>query len=278
MRLNLPTRRPVARGPAVRRHRRRGGLLVVALALVAFGAAYAVIQPNEPAQAEAPTASQVDQGKQLYTVTCITCHGLNAEGIHNQGPSLIGVGAAAVDFQVSTGRMPLAAPGTQAVSRTPVFNQDEIAALSAYIASLAPGPAIPSKDQYDTSHVSDAELAQGGQLFRTNCAGCHNFDAKGGALPDGGQAPAITTTPDHIYEAMITGPGQMPVFSDKTMTPTDKKNVIAFIEHTRTETSLGGASLGSIGPVAEGLWGWLAGIGTLVIIAVWLGAKGVRAK
>jgi ubiquinol-cytochrome c reductase cytochrome c subunit len=259
--------------------RRRGGLLVVALALVAFGALYAAVQPDTSASADEPSSAQLAKGKQLYDVSCITCHGIDAQGEPNQGPPLIGVGAASVDFQLGTGRMPLAAPGQQAVSRARVFTDSEIAAIAAYVDSLAPGPAIPSQDQYDTSHVTDAELAQGGQLFRTNCAGCHNFAGKGGALPDGGHAPALTkTTPKHIYEAMITGPQQMPVFSDKVITPKDKTEIIAFIEHARTQPSMGGDDLGSTGPVAEGLWAWIAGIGTLVLVAVWLGAKGVRAK
>jgi len=249
------------------------------MALVAFGAAYAAIQPNTSANAEAASNAEIAKGKQLYDISCITCHGIDAQGVPDQGPPLIGVGAASVDFQLGTGRMPLAAPGQQAVSRKPVFAPDEIAAISAYIDSLAPGPSIPTKDQYDTSHVSDAELAQGGQLFRTNCAGCHNFAGKGGALPDGGHAPALTdTSPKHMYEAMITGPQQMPVFSDKTITPQDKREIIAFIEHARTQASMGGNDLGGTGPVAEGLWAWIAGIGACVLVAVWLGAKGVRAK
>jgi ubiquinol-cytochrome c reductase cytochrome c subunit len=30
--------------------------------------------------------------------------------------------------------------------------------------------------------------------------------------------------------------------------------------------------------VSEGLWGWFVGIGLLVAVAVWIGAKGVKAK
>ncbi len=266
--------------PATRRRRRHGGALVVLLALVLFGSAYALVSPNEPARAQAPQSAEVEAGRRLFVSSgCVTCHGLNAEGVPTYGPTLIGVGAASVDFQVGTGRMPLSQPGVQAEPRKPLFSDTEIAQLAAYVASLAPGPAIPAPEQYATAGMSDADLAEGGELFRTNCAGCHNFAGKGGALPDGLRAPQLTaTTPKHIYEAMLTGPGQMPVFAAPVMTEEDKQEVIAYVEHVRTAENPGGAGLGRLGPVTEGLWGWVLGIGSLVVVAVWLGAKGVRAK
>jgi len=269
-----------ATGTRARRGRRRGGAFVVLLALVLFGGAYAVVQPNQSANAQAPEAADIQAGRSLFvSAGCVTCHGLNADGVKDTGPTLIGVGAASVDFQVGTGRMPLAQPGPQAVKRQKVFTDTEISQLAAYVASLAPGPAIPSADQYSTSNLTDADMAEGGELFRTNCAGCHNFAGKGGALPDGRDAPPLTDTESvHIYEAMLTGPGQMPVFADTTLTQADKQKIIAYLDHVRTADNPGGSALGSLGPVTEGLWGWIAGIGSLVLIAVWLAARGVRAK
>ena len=143
-----------------------------------------------PASARTSTADsdQVAKGKALFLVGCSSCHGQNAEGIQtvrgNQlGPPLVGVGAAAVDFQVGTGRMPLAQPGDQALRKRPVFNDEEVAALAAFVGSLGPGPSIPTKT--DTSNLSNAEMVQGGEFFRTNCTACHNFAGKGGALPKG---------------------------------------------------------------------------------------------
>ncbi|HEY8788859.1 MAG TPA: c-type cytochrome [Actinopolymorphaceae bacterium] len=250
------------------------------MALVLFGGAYAVVQPNQSANAQAPEAADIQAGRSLFvSAGCVTCHGLNADGVKDKGPTLIGVGAASVDFQVGTGRMPLAQPGQQAARRAKVFSDAEISQLAAYVASLAPGPAIPSADQYSTSNLTDADMAEGGELFRTNCAGCHNFAGKGGALPDGRDAPPLTDTESvHIYEAMLTGPGQMPVFADTTLTQADKQKIIAYLDHVRTADNPGGSALGSLGPVTEGLWGWIAGIGSLVLIAVWLAARGVRAK
>jgi ubiquinol-cytochrome c reductase cytochrome c subunit len=269
-----------ATGTRARRGRRRGGAFVVLLALVLFGGAYAVVQPNQSANAQAPEAADIQAGRSLFvSAGCVTCHGLNADGVKDKGPTLIGVGAASVDFQVGTGRMPLAQPGQQAARRAKVFSDAEISQLAAYVASLAPGPAIPSADQYSTSNLTDADMAEGGELFRTNCAGCHNFAGKGGALPDGRDAPPLTDTESvHMYEAMLTGPGQMPVFADTTITQADKQKIIAYLDHVRTADNPGGSALGSLGPVTEGLWGWIAGIGSLVLIAVWLAARGVRAK
>lgn len=189
----------------------------------------------------------------------------------SDGPSLIGVGAAAVDFQVSTGRMPMATSAIQAPSKKVVYNADETAALAAYVASLGAGPAIPTAEMVDTA---DADLAMGGELFRTNCAQCHSVSAKGGALSEGRWAPSLLdATPTQIYEAMITGPQAMPVFNDKTLTTQDKQDIIRYIEELKADTNPGGWSLGRLGPVTEGLFIWVVGLGGLLLVAVWIGAK-----
>jgi ubiquinol-cytochrome c reductase cytochrome c subunit len=181
------------------------------------------------------------------------------------------VGAAAVDFQVGTGRMPARELGAQIQAKRGIFTDAEIADLSAYVASLGPGPEIPSKADLDTS---DANAAVGGEIYRTNCAMCHNFAGSGGALTRGKYAPSLKhTSPKHMWEAMLTGPQSMPVFGNGTITPDDKRDIIKFITTTRSEPSPGGASLGKLGPVSEGLVGWLVGLGALIGCAVWLGSK-----
>jgi ubiquinol-cytochrome c reductase cytochrome c subunit len=212
----------------------------------------------------------VAEGKTLFAEGCSSCHGLNAEGT-TDGPSLIGVGAAAVDFQVSSGRMPMATQGVQAPRKQVIYTKDEIAALAAYVASLAPGPAIPSDE--DISTVG-ADVARGGELFRVNCAQCHNFAGQGGALSQGKYAPNLSkATARQIYEAMLTGPQNMPIFSDATLPKKDKQDIIAYIEALRNGNNPGGMDLGSYGPVTEGLFGWLAGFGILVGFAIWIGVK-----
>ncbi|MEU8224159.1 c-type cytochrome [Kribbella sp. NPDC048915] len=253
--------------------------LALGAALVTVGLAYSALVPNGAAGADGPQSQQIEEGRRLFAVGCSSCHGLFAEGStdgegRQAGPSLIGVGAAAVDFQVSTGRMPAQQPGAQIPQKPPVYTEDEIAALAAYVASLAPGPAIPPSESYDVSAVPQEEIARGGELFRTNCTACHNFAGRGGALPDGRYAPSLMhTTPRNMYQAMLTGPQQMPVFSDAVLLPEDKRAIIAYIATLQEQKDPGGFPLGRLGPVSEGLWGWLIGIGALVVIAVWIGAK-----
>jgi ubiquinol-cytochrome c reductase cytochrome c subunit len=266
------TARPLRRGRVAK-------ALVIGAALVTVGVAYAVLVPNAAAGADGPQSEQIEEGRRLFAVGCSSCHGLHAEGGTNgegrvAGPSLIGVGAAAVDFQVSTGRMPAAQTGAQVPQKPPVYSDQEIAALAAYIASLAPGPAVPAEESYDVSNATQAEVVRGGELFRTNCTACHNFAGRGGALPNGRYAPSLmSTTPRNMYQAMLTGPQQMPVFSDSVMLPEDKRAIIAYIVSLQQQTDPGGFGLGRLGPVSEGLWGWLLGMGLIVAVAVWIGAK-----
>jgi ubiquinol-cytochrome c reductase cytochrome c subunit len=266
------------------RRRRVAGLVVVASALLLTGGTYAVLSPATAQDDLAADAALVDRGRELFLVGCSSCHGKNAEGIMTSdgtqyGPSLVGVGAAAVDFQVGTGRMPLAQPGVQAPKKDALYTPEETRALAAYVASLGPGPAIPEETKYDLEEVDEEGIVRGGQFFLTNCTACHNFAGAGGALPEGKYAPSLSgVAPKAMYEAMLTGPQQMPVFSDQVITPEDKENVIAYVKSLEEEPSYGGFALGSYGPVAEGMFAWLLGIGALVGFAVWIGANSVRSK
>jgi ubiquinol-cytochrome c reductase cytochrome c subunit len=77
---------------------------------------------------------------------------------------------------------------------------------------------------------------------------------------------------------MLTGPQQMPVFSDQVLKPSDKREIIGYLKRLESQAAYGGLDLGNRGPVTEGLWGWVAGIGALVLAAVWIANNGVRAK
>jgi len=253
---------------ADRRHHRMAPVVLLMLALFVTGAVYAALSPS-PAEAAAVSEDDVAAGQALFRANCATCHGTDAEGRGN-APSLVGVGAAAVDFQVSTGRMPMQATGPQAPSKPPVFDAEEIRRLAAYVASLAPGPAVPTDEQVDPAL---GDPANGMALFRTNCAMCHGAIGKGGALTQGKYAPSLaSTSPRNVYQAMLTGPGSMPVFNDANLTPEDKRDVIAFLDQQH-QGSPGGTDLGAVGPVVEGLWVWIVGMGALIGAAVWIGAK-----
>ncbi len=256
-----------------RRRHPAAGYAVVLLGLVLAGVVYAAVAGHGAAAAGIPPGASKEQiaaGKELFAVTCADCHGINAEGTA-RGPSLIGVGAAAVDFQVSTGRMPAKEAGAQVPQKPRTLTKAQTQALAAYIASLGGGPAIPSAAEVNTSGA-DAGLGQ--EIFVAECAQCHNFTGAGGALTYGKYAPALTTaTPTQIYEAMLTGPQSMPIFSDSTITPNEKRDIIKYITQTRSEPNPGGFSLGRVGPVTEGLVGWLAGIGILILAAMWIAGK-----
>jgi len=257
---------------ALRRKKIAGPILVVA-ALFTLGTAYGVASalPNAQQTTASATSPLVSQGKAIFLRGCSSCHGLNAEG-GGIAPSLIGVGAAAVDFQVGTGRMPMADMSQQAMQKKPLYNADETAALAAYVASLAPGPA--SVTNADLNWERDGNLAQGGQLFRTNCAMCHNFAGQGGALTNGKYAPSLMgVEPKYVYEAMVTGPQSMPKFTDATITPQEKLSIIAFLQNANSEQNQGGASLGKVGPFTEGLVAWTLAIGLLIGAAAWLALK-----
>ena len=254
-----------------RRHKAVGPALLI-FALLAIGTTFSVASATTTAQTtKADRTALIEEGRQIFLKGCSSCHGLNSEG-GVIAPSLVGVGAASVDFQVGTGRMPMADMSTQAARKAPVYNEEETAALAAYVASLAPGPSIPEESALN--YERDGNSAQGGELFRNNCAMCHNFAGQGGALTQGKYAPTLMgVEPKHIYEALITGPQAMPVFSDKIITPEEKLSIIKWIKAAESEPNLGGAALGRVGPVTEGLLVWTFGLGLLIGIAVWLTAK-----
>ena len=257
-----------------RRHRFAGPFLLLGalfIAGVGFTVAQAATEVKEQVVAASDKASLVAEGKEIFARGCSSCHGLNSEG-GGAAPSLIGVGAASVDFQVATGRMPMADMSQQAKRKEPVYDEHETAALAAYVASLAPGPAAVTNEEL--AWERDGDAAKGGQLFRTNCAMCHNLVGQGGALTQGKYAPTVMgVEPRHIYEAMVTGPQAMPVFANSVLTHDEKLSIIKWIKFVETEPSQGGAALGRVGPVTEGALAWVLGLGILIGIAVWLTTK-----
>ena len=247
-------------------------ILVIAAGLAVSGGGYAAataaVETVSPTSAAA-SAAQVDEGRKLFLSNCASCHGKNAEGTVN-APSLIGVGAAAVAFQVETGRMPGQASGPQLMVKPVQFTQEQSDAMAAYVASLAPGPEVPTAAQI----AANGDSERGGELFRINCAMCHNAVGAGGALTEGKFAPALKGVESrHIYEAMLTGPQNMPVFNDANLTPQDKKDIITYLKFVEENPSAGGYELANLGPVVEGLFTWVFILGFIIAITIWLGAK-----
>jgi ubiquinol-cytochrome c reductase cytochrome c subunit len=260
------------------------GALVLAIGLLTTGAVYLVLAPRpQVATAEAATQAdpaQITHGEQLYDNACITCHGTNLQGVQGRGPSLVGVGAAAVYFQVSTGRMPQAREQAEGLRKAPVPELDpntaqgwqNLQALSAYVQAHGGGPQLPAEQ--GNALIGD-DPAKGAEAFRLNCASCHSFVGRGGALTRGKYAPILNSaTPEQIYAAMLTGPSAMPTFSDRSLTPGEKKDIIDYLLSVRGQrNSPGGYNLGDIGPSAEGMTAFVIGMVALVGITVWLAAK-----
>jgi ubiquinol-cytochrome c reductase cytochrome c subunit len=239
------------------------------LALMATGLLWAAFASDGRAADSAADNEQVRLGRALFLAGCSSCHGLSAQG-GTQAPSLIGVGSAAADFQLSTGRMPLAKPQAQSERHKPKYNQTQIDQLAAYIGSLAPGPATPNAATVENG----AAIADGGALFRTNCASCHQAVGQGGALSYGKHAPALgEATSVQIAEAMRTGPESMPVFGDGQLNDQQVASIIKYVKFVTNPKDPGGAGIGHYGPVPEGLVAIIIGLGGLVIATLWIGTR-----
>jgi ubiquinol-cytochrome c reductase cytochrome c subunit len=100
----------------------------------------------------------------------------------------------------------LADPTARARRGPPAYPPPVIAALEDYVASIAPGgPGVPNVD------LAAANLAIGGELYRMQCAACHEWAGVGGALYQRDAPSLDLATPTQIAEAIRVGPGQMPI-------------------------------------------------------------------
>lgn len=252
--------------------RRLSGALALGLALLGAGVLYTVAAPRQQTAVAQEDSVQMREGERLYNNHCISCHGANLQGVPDRGPSLIGVGEAAAYFQVSSGRMPMARQEAQAERKPVQFTPEEVDAIAAFVGSHGDGPQRPAEKG---EALRGDDPARGGELFRLNCASCHNFTGRGGALSSGKFAPHLDeATEEQIYTAMLTGPQSMPKFSDRQLSPEEKRDIIAYIKSVQgQDNNPGGYALGGFGPVSEGLAVFVVGIAALVGITLWIGAK-----
>ncbi|GAA3012205.1 cytochrome bc1 complex diheme cytochrome c subunit [Actinokineospora diospyrosa] len=252
--------------------RRVAGLLALGFALMSVGVLYSAFAPQPPvAQAQGDPAL-VREGERIYNTTCISCHGANLEGVADRGPSLIGVGEAATYFQTATGRMPAVRQEAQIERKPPKLDPHQIDAISAFVDSKGGGAKLPEEQG---EALRGDNPARGGELFRLNCASCHNFTGRGGALSSGKFAPKLDGVSEtEIYAAMLTGPQNMPKFSDRQLTPEEKKDIVAYVKSvTDGNNNPGGNPIGGLGPQSEGLIAFIVGIAALVGVTLWIGAK-----
>ncbi|WP_457226756.1 cytochrome bc1 complex diheme cytochrome c subunit [Mycobacteroides abscessus] len=273
-----PVKDTAAKNRARRKFRRRvsAGLLLLIALVVAGGLASTFTPTPQVAVADEDKSALLRTGKQLYETSCITCHGANLQGVPDRGPSLIGVGEAAVYFQVSTGRMPAMRNEAQAQRKDPIFDEEQTDALGAYIQANGGGPQVIRDRDGAVAQESlrGNNIARGGDLFRLNCASCHNFTGRGGALSSGKFAPELDpATEQQIYTAMLTGPQNMPKFSDRQLTVDEKKDIIAYVRASSETPDPGGYGLGGFGPTSEGMAMWIIGIVAAIAVALWIGAR-----
>nr|WP_120492283.1 cytochrome c [Corynebacterium lactis] len=284
--------KPLAAAPKSkgRRKMRRtaSGIMAMALALTGAGFLSNALTPDaQTATAQKDEAAMIQQGKELYDVACITCHGANLQGVKDRGKSLIGVGEGSVYFQVHSGRMPMLRNEAQAARKTPRYSEEQILAIAAYVQANGGGAGIVKdsdgsiamaslrgKNAGANGEIDPADVARGSELFRLNCASCHNFTGRGGALSGGKYAPVLDPANEQeIYQAMLTGPQNMPKFSDRQLSADEKKDIIAYIKNAKEAPTPGGWGLGGIGPVTEGMAMWIVGIVALVAAALWIGSR-----
>lgn len=231
-------------------------------------------------------SGQVERGKHVYGRYCIACHGANGAGITHKnpsragsgpgrlqgkqagiGPSLQGVGALAADFYLSTGYMPLRKVGQEPRRSRLMLSPGDIDALVAYVASLGPGPGIP------TPHPEHGDIAEGQKLFTDHCAGCHQVVAEGGYLTGGVAPPLENATSRQIAEAVRIGPYVMPTFTLKDLSPHQVDSIIRYVQYAKHPDDRGGWAIGHIGPVPEGLVTWFLAATALVGVCIVIGKR-----
>ena len=261
--------------PPSRLRRRLGAAARMIAALALAGGVFTAFAPGSQAE-DTPQLSDAGQrGKALFDNTCISCHGRNAQGVEARGPSLIRLGSASVYFQVSSGRMPMGRQEAQAERKPVQFDDAQTRQLGQYIQELGGGPEVPEGSLSSDVAKNPESLSRGGELFRINCTSCHAFGGAGGALSSGEWAPSPLRANDkQIYAAMLSGPQNMPVFGDNQLSPEEKREIIAYINHAlKANNDPGGFNLGRYGPVTEGLAIFLVGVTALVFASLWIAGK-----
>ena len=264
--------------PARRRPRAGSVAIVLACAaLVALGtwweasrapAAATTRGDDAPATGE-DRIGDAEAGRSLYLAGCASCHARDGTGVDGKGPTLEHAGPASADFYLTSGRMPASTgEGDQALRKPPAYDDEQIADLVAFVATLGEGPEIPELD------VEDADLPLGQQLYAANCAACHNAAGSGGALGQGSYAPAVTRATNlQVAQAARIGPGGMPEFGEGVLDDHELAAVVRYVDHLRNPPDPGGLPLGRIGPVTEGMVAWLVGMVLLLVAARWIGTR-----
>lgn len=275
------------RRPVAGRHPAR--TLQVLVLWVGFGALVLVANswmnsPTANAQAEQRGEAREDparRGKAIWRRDCVSCHGPDGAGTR-WGPSLQGKGAAGVHLAVTTGRMPLedlsylrdTPPGEDDVQvprglhGSTEYLPGQISALVAHARQILSGPDVPTVD------VAGADVSRGAELYQFNCASCHSWSGRGGALANGHAATSLaSSTPQQVVEAMRTGLGTMPTFPASVVGEEEAADIAAYVDYLQHPRTPGGHPLAFMGPTAEGFAAGVVGVLGLLLFVRWIGKR-----
>jgi len=274
------------------RSRRRllaGPLGLIALAMI-LGSVLFMAGGSAHGQQPLVSTNPVDiaAGSQLFTAHCESCHGYQGKGGVPGAPALVNVGAAAADFYLTTGRMPLNDPGNEPLRHKPAFNELQIRQLVAYVNALpeitgigTAGPTIPTVAPQcqtatpDPNNPGCVTLSEGQQAFAINCGQCHQLGGSGGMLSKGNVVPGLhNANLTQIAEAIRIGPQPMPMFSPAQLSDHDMSAISHYVKYLQNPASPGGLGISHFGPVAEGFVGIIGGFGILLLAVRFIGTRG----
>ena len=234
--------------------------------LVALACTLVARAPEAGADAAPAQGSGRFDARAVFLRDCATCHGSAGEG-GARGPRIADAGGALTDYELTTGRMPIAEPDDPVRRRPPRYSPGEIAALVDYVSRLGNGEPIPTVD------LEHADVARGGELYRLNCAACHSWSGTGGALLGREAPPVGPATPVQVVEAVRTGPGSMPSFGEESFSDEDVDAIAAYVRELQQPDDRGGNPLWRLGPFPEGAVAWVFGIGALLLFVGWVGER-----
>lgn len=262
--------------------RRMVPLFAAAPLLVSMACTYASDPPPYRPRPFVEAELGAKTGAELYARDCAWCHGDRGEGT-DRGPDVISDpnGPAFTDFMLRTGRMPIDSPDRPVRRAPPAYTDEEIRMLVEHVTSLGgDGPDIPHPDP------DSGDLEEGAELYLENCAACHSTTGAGGTLAEGQRPPEGIapgpgfvvpgvggSTPEGIAEAMLVGPGTMPVFGEETFTEREVDSIVRYVLYLDRPRDRGGAAIGRIGPVAEGAVAWVVSLGALIVVVRWIGTR-----
>lgn len=168
----------------------------------------------------------LEMGEGVFLVQCAPCHGIKGDGISGKAADLTRWGA-------ESGALDLVLHGSKGLKYVTeemlpmggglLDTEDEAKKAVAYMMKHISG--------VKKSSASDADIADGQEIWENSCFSCHDYDGKGME----GNSPDLTLygTPEFILTVLERGKkghiGDMPTFNDERLTDIQKKAVATYI-------------------------------------------------